>query len=667
MRKKALFITLLIATVYAILGILWIEFSDQFVKEGLGDSLSVESVLLLQNIKGKAYVLVTAVLLFVAMYVLQNQLIKTVEAIDNTRNEVQKLFNSPYFGIVILSQDGTILRVNNQFEELTGFTKDAIVQKHFTKIFGYNTVAVKAINSFLGGPDNILNSDFNIKGPSGDLLWLNIKGFAVDINFQQSKILMVAPESDKSFVNQQIKEVQIKQEAIINNTSDLIFSYNLNNELLTFNKQFEQSFIKQFNSVPEVGFNFTHLLDSNIEVRNFYDKIKSRLENSNRTKFLSIFPTELGTQYLDIRVNAILKKGSTQIDFITVNIRNVSEQHTLLESVIASHKKYKVLFDNSPQALVICSVSDLKIHEINTQGLDLFALKTHEIESLNLLQLIGLEHEKELNDFLKTISRTKKSLNQITLPIQIKATKTTILLEANYINYNEADAFLISFSDITLKNKMQEEAMQLIIEVEDNERLRIAKELHDGLTQNLTVSNLHLLGIEEELNANLSSKSLEKYKKAQYVLNQSIAESREIAHNLMPKAINNFGLAISLEQLISDMQSAEPSIDWVYYTNFQNFRLLPNLEVHLYRIVQEALQNILKHSEAKNASVQLIKHDSIISLTIEDDGVGFDFEMNKPTFGLNSIKTRSLAIGAKLNLDSNKNSGTCINIELNYT
>ncbi|TLX78254.1 PAS domain S-box protein [Labilibacter sediminis] len=228
--------------------------------------------------------------------------------------------------------------------------------------------------------------------------------------------------------------------------------------------------------------------------------------------------------------------------------------------------------------------------------------------------------------------------------------------------HNKATRVVGLFVDITDRVKEEEKVMNLILETEDKERSRIAREIHDSLQQTMSTSLLNFEKVRSSItfpdNA-IEEKFITGYK----YLKESISESRSLAHNLMPKVVDQNGVAVAIESLINAIKGST-STDLVFYHNFGSTRLTLAVEMTIYRIVQEAVNNMIKYSKADTCSIQLLKSNDLVTLTIEDDGIGFEPQNTNHTFGLNSMKTRTDAIGGYLEVESTPGHGTQILFEL---
>jgi signal transduction histidine kinase len=213
-----------------------------------------------------------------------------------------------------------------------------------------------------------------------------------------------------------------------------------------------------------------------------------------------------------------------------------------------------------------------------------------------------------------------------------------------------------------LNTEQQQEISNLkaVMAGEEKERTRIARELHDGIMVQLAVIKMKLrkarvtqqVHEEQSLDAILQQ------------LDDTSRELRRTAHNLMPDMLLETGLTDAVFYYCNNLQK-ETGLNIV----FQHYGTLPALspeaELYLYRIVQELLQNIIKHAHASKALVQLNYHVPLLSLSIEDNGVGFDRDIIDSGMGLKSIYSRLRVLKGTIDLQSKKQLGTAIFIELN--
>lgn len=177
------------------------------------------------------------------------------------------------------------------------------------------------------------------------------------------------------------------------------------------------------------------------------------------------------------------------------------------------------------------------------------------------------------------------------------------------------------------------------------ERRRLARDLHDGLGGMLSVVKLNMYR-EDNL------------PKAKELLEQSMIELRRIAHHLMPEALHRYGLKASLE----DFCNSVPAVKFRFYG--EDVRLDKRFEVLIYHSAYELINNAIKYANAEIIHVQLVQDKYRVSLSVQDNGIGFDPLLTTEGTGLESIKERITKIGGIMNIDSSPTKGTGIYIEI---
>ena len=221
--------------------------------------------------------------------------------------------------------------------------------------------------------------------------------------------------------------------------------------------------------------------------------------------------------------------------------------------------------------------------------------------------------------------------------------------------------------ELMLSQKKLRELSYKTQKLQEEEKQKIARELHDSIGQTLTSIRLNLEILKEGLSED--EDKLAKIKDIYILIENATTEIREISHKLKPRVLDDFGLIPSLRALCNDI-SKSSGIKGVFESFKLNERLNPELETGLYRIAQEALNNIVKYSFAKEFSLQLVKHPDFLRLMIEDDGVGFDLEKTrfdpakKDCMGLINMSERTLSLKGKFNIDSKIGGGTEIIVEI---
>jgi signal transduction histidine kinase len=206
---------------------------------------------------------------------------------------------------------------------------------------------------------------------------------------------------------------------------------------------------------------------------------------------------------------------------------------------------------------------------------------------------------------------------------------------------------------LVLKNEAQISSLESLIEGEEKERFRIAKELHDGVNGDLSAIK-HKLNTLLELN----NKTI---KEAVIMIDKSCEQVRAISHNLVPPALENFDLESAISDYCTNMNSVhEAQITFDYLGDTMNSPKL--VEVNIFRITQELVTNSIKHADATEINVQLSFRNNTIQLAVDDNGKGFDVLNVKSTgIGLSNVKNRVAFLNGEIDFVSSEN-GTSVNI-----
>jgi signal transduction histidine kinase len=214
----------------------------------------------------------------------------------------------------------------------------------------------------------------------------------------------------------------------------------------------------------------------------------------------------------------------------------------------------------------------------------------------------------------------------------------------------------------TVLQHQEIEKLKAAIEAEEKERSRIGRELHDDIMVQLSLVKMNL----EALPAQLPEiKKINDFASATEQLRIAGRDLRQTAHNLSPDTLLADGLTQALLYFFKNVQYRTK-----LNVNFQHYGHNPGLpqetEINIYRIVQELVQNIIKHAQAKNVLIQLSYREDVLTLTIEDDGVGFDAaaRSGKEGIGLKGIRSRLKVINGTMDIHTRHPQGTSITIEI---
>ncbi|MBS1782589.1 MAG: sensor histidine kinase [Bacteroidetes bacterium] len=207
----------------------------------------------------------------------------------------------------------------------------------------------------------------------------------------------------------------------------------------------------------------------------------------------------------------------------------------------------------------------------------------------------------------------------------------------------------------------QKLATKSVIKAEENERQRIAQDLHDGVGQMMSAIKLNLSSLQSELYFP-DAESNKKLENIFSLVDDSCREVRNVSHNMMPNALLKVGIASAVREFLGKIDTRNLEIN-VYSDGF-SAQLEKDTEILLYRIIQECVNNVVKHAKASRLDISLIQENQSLTITIEDNGKGFDLS-NKENFegiGIRGIISRINYLNGEIEFDSKPGKGTVVSI-----
>ena len=485
--------------------------------------------------------------------------------------------------------------------------------------------------------------------------------------------------------------------------------------------------LEQFNNALKYDKEALPFLDKNVDIDLFVighlfvaDDYSGLLQFDSSSVYLEkVRPTimQLNKPILNIRFYYIL--GGIY--------RKKKEWNNALSSFIKANESAKKIKDdfqvlNSEEGMAACYIQLSNLDKARELALHVFTesnrlnIPLGKVQALQLLTEIeekagniekAFEYQKQyiqLSDSVKQ-EKVQRQMNEIEAKYQSEkkqkeilqlqkdqVTQTLSIKQKSALNYflTGAIAALLILGLLTYRNmrhrqllaKQQGELQQqLIRELEkdkqliavdsmlkgqEDERGRLAKDLHDGLGGLLSGVKYSLINMKD--NMIITKEHAIVFERSLDMIDSSINELRRVAHNMMPEALIKFGLDEALKDYCAAITNS--NILKVQYQSFgMDERIESNTEIIIYRIVQELLNNTIKHATATEVLVQIVRESERMSITVEDNGKGFDIQKleNSKGAGWANIKSRVDYLKGKLDLHSEKGKGTSVSIDCPLT
>ncbi len=378
--------------------------------------------------------------------------------------------------------------------------------------------------------------------------------------------------------------------------------------------------------------------------------------------------------------------GETKI--IQCHFWDITERMQLEEALHSSEERFRSLIENATDVIAVIE-PDGRFKYVSPSVTRVLGYRPEELMGQSVLEMVTSETADNLSRIIKRVASSNDGLKD-SIEISLRALNGSVkVVEAttrNLLKVPPVMGILLNVRDITEKKVLQNElktaawqreedlrkfAMS-VQEAQEEERKRIAMELHDDICQRLTAMRLNLTVLQD--NVETRKKSYDKqWHSIKKEIDDVAAEVRRISYNLRPSALDHFGIVTALRLICSEMERVQGlKID------FRAGSLLkqhyePNIEIALFRIAQEALANCAKHSGVNEAEMKLEQTGKVLEFVVSDRGKGFTEQeylqliRGENHMGVMNMKERARLIGGECEVQSSPGKGTTIMVRIPIT
>ncbi|HWB13567.1 MAG TPA: PAS domain-containing protein [Pirellulales bacterium] len=401
-----------------------------------------------------------------------------------------------------------------------------------------------------------------------------------------------------------------------------------------------------------------------------------RGESVDGEEILFLHPDTWEALWIKVSAHPLFREDAVPQGVLLV-FRDVTLQKRALTALHETERRFRSVIENTP-AVVYVKDAMGKYLLINRAFEDISGRARDEIVGRTDRDLFDAATADSLRKNDERVLRSG-------LPFQFEETVRLNGAEKTYLSVKfplpdarESPSALCGISTDINQRKHSEELLRSeqaflkqLIRAHEHDRQLMAYEIHDGLVQYMSASLMHLECVASECLAGekkpLSSKSRGALELAMHLVRRSIGEGRRVMSGLRPPILDEAGIVLALSYLVAEQAApGELQIDYQHRVSFE--RLDPLLEGTIYRIVQEALTNIKRHSRSTTAEVKLLERGKLLYLEIRDWGIGFDTaQVSDDRFGLKGIRKRADLLGGHAKIVSKPGEGTRIIVDLPLT
>ena len=391
---------------------------------------------------------------------------------------------------------------------------------------------------------------------------------------------------------------------------------------------------------------------------------------------------------------------------VIVSLLDVTPRKKAEEALMDSEERYRVLAENSQEGVIVMQSGTARY--VNESLVRITGYTARELDDLDFADMVhpadreerapqfARLHTGEMNESLGSFRIVTKSggtkwVNMIVKPIMWGGREAQLIILTNITRYKSLESELLiahaqmedrvrkrtaelSKANVRLKAEAEERGKaqeriqaltQQLLRVQEDERQRIARDLHDNVAQDLSSIMLKMETLFDGLPA-VDPELSKRGTAVTDILRGTIASVREIAYGLRPPALDQLGLVQALTNLCHESGKRYGFEVDFFSTGIENISLDFDVEINLYRMVQEAVRNICRHARATKATVRLVKSHPDILIRIEDNGCGFLFQESlaradaEKRMGLRSMEERTRLIGGSMEIQTLTGTGTRI-------
>jgi len=574
-------------------------------------------------------------------------------------SELKEIFERVTDGFIALDRNFCYTYMNKKAGKLARRDPDTIIGKNVWEEFpaAINSSTFEAFNKAMKEQKYVTNTDYYKPYD----LWYESSVFPSPNGL--SIFMRDITEQKKS--EKEISKVKALADNLIDSLPGVFYFFDLQGRFIRWNKQLED---------------VTGYSAGEMATMHPADFFEAKEKNYVVARIQGIFQKGIN----DTDANLITKDGrKIPYFFKTVMIEyeggpcllgngiDITERKKAETELRASEQKYKLLFESNPLPMWMLTLPDYRFIDVNSVALLQYGYTKEEFLKLSPMDF---RPPKDLKKLKALTSTEFRGVHHAGIWRHKKKDGTIIYVDivTHDINHKGQMRRLVLANNITERHAAEEklkesyEAIRTLTgylqNVREQERLNISREIHDELGQLLTVLKMDVSWLNKKIGGE-NSMVKEKLSEILNLVDTTVRSIRRIASELRPTLLDDLGLYAAMEWHLEEFERRS-GIRRELVIPENELALSDSLKIGIFRIFQESLTNVARHSEAKNVNVSLLQKDNQLILTIRDNGIGFEQGpmATKKTLGLLGMKERSMMMGGVYNITSARGAGTTVTV-----
>jgi len=581
----------------------------------------------------------------------KNAEIKLEQSEEKNRALVENITD----GIILIDENSKAIYRSPATQRITGYTFDEVKDKEIFEFVHPDHLAscLGFIQKTYANPGIAFQHQFRIQHKEGHYIW--VEGTLINLLHVKSINAFILNYRDIT-ERKKLEEQQLLITSIVDSSDDAIVSKGTDGIITSWNKGAEN--ILGYEPQEAIGRHISMIIPAKL-----LNEEELILENIRAGRSVEHFQTQRRRkdgEVIDVSLTVSPIKDSVgNVVGASKILRDISERKKAEERIKQSEANYRQLFDNSPAPMWVIDERAGAVIQVNQAAIRNYGYSEEEFSDMKISDISpnqpSLTKKTNMSDVFfmgahQHVKRSGELIDVITSSIPVKL--------------NGENSILMTGIDVTEKNLYEQKLAKAAIKAQEDERYEIGGELHDNVCQ-ILAGSLMLLGV---IKGSLPEKSIGYFDQAYQHINSATDEIRNLSHRLAPAFFDEETLKDALKGLLKNLNVENKYTISLTVDNKVNDRTLSReLQLNLYRILQEQLRNIMKHAKATNIIVGIIINGDILQMRIVDNGIGFDTKTSRGGIGLANMNRRAQLFSGNFTINSAVGKGCKVLVEIPLT
>lgn len=577
--------------------------------------------------------------------------------------------------ILLTDEEGIIEFATSSVSEILGFTPEEITGK---KTFEFvhpddQALAITTFREEVMMQPRVKFINIRLRNRNNQYTWCLVRGHNMLNNPHVRKMaIYFSDDSLRKAAETALAENEEKlrmQATILNNVTDLIVTTDMNRIVTSWNKVIEK--LTGITAEDATGRRFREVIDADYFPFTHDQVAEIVLKEGVWKGEVSLTGRDKEKKYILHTVSLLRDEQGDAIGLLGVG-KDITERKKAEASLQKSELFYRNLISNSLDGIIMTNAEGIITYS-GPSVTQVSGFKPENLLGCNIMEFVHPDDISQASEAFRAEVSGEIRNNYFEFRIlNAEGHWVWMSLRAhNLLNDPVFKSLVIYFSDITEQRQLSQQLIdqeiqkqKLLTEAtitgQEKERQQIGKELHDNINQHLTTARLYLEVASEKATGEIQ----ELIRLSLKNIGGMIREIRTLSQSLVPPTLGDIGLVESIQELCDSLKRAHAfSVDFIS-RHFEESVITENMKLMLFRITQEQVNNIIRHSHATEIYIKLQSDAESVILTIKDNGTGFDPEKARKGMGMNNIASRAALMGGKADIKASPGEGCMLIVEL---